>query len=272
MDNSTATEEHPALYFIDTSTQISRHWDDEDTARKVRADLFGKQLRCSIYVEREYRCKILYSLIYVHILVKQSESVKEADYRLENLKNDIEELIYKIGKRLFRKYKSRKPILRRLEMQIEFGWKHRFYDGLSASTLCDMTNCTRGAEAPKKSERGYYFQIRRECADNCKICDFWQAKQGDLQNLAQVDTSNLTKNNDPKGTMRKIQKEAQDILNGKIPYGDPCRIVSDAVISIEARDSYPSITIHTMDYDLELLKGILNTEVRLFKAQNPLKL
>lgn len=252
--------------FLDTSTQINRHWSDQETNQKVRTDLFGKKLRCSIYVEREYRCKILYSLIYVHILVKQSKNIEEADYRLENLKNDIEELIYKIGKRLFRKYNSRKPVLKRLEMLIEFGWENYFYDGFSASTLCDMTNCTRGTETPKKSEQGYYFPIRRECPDNCNICNFWKSKQADLKNLAQIDTNKFNQFNDPKASMGKIQNEAQAILGGKSPHGDPCRTVSDAIISVEARDSYPGITIHTMDYDFDHLKDILNTQVRLFKV------
>ena len=66
--------------------------------------------------------------------------------------------------------------------------------------------------------------------------------------------------------MKKIKEEAQAIVGGKSPHGEPCRTISDAVISIEARDSYPSITIHTMDYDFELLKNILNTQVRFFKV------
>ena len=128
-----------------------------------------------------------------------------------------------------------------------------------------MTNCTRGADAPKY-QHGYYLTIRTKCPNNCKIRDFWNSKQADLQNLAAINLGMFTQTNDSKKTMAKIQNEATAILGGKSPHGAPCRNVSDAIISIEARDSYPGITIHTMDSDFELLKDILNTQVRLFKV------
>ncbi|MGA2915717.1 MAG: hypothetical protein ABSE89_06795 [Sedimentisphaerales bacterium] len=268
MDNNATTEDCSSPYFLDTSTQISRHWHDENTAQKVRADLFRKQLRCSIYVERQYRCRVLNALIFFHIIVKAEEDIEQAKQRLEKCRHKIalDDLVYKVGMRLFKKYNSQKPLLRYLKKLIEVDWENFFYDAVSRS-LCDMTNCTRGAEAPQMIEQGYYLRISKECPENCKICEFWQAKKDDLQNLSQIDASKFTKINDPKGTMREIQAEAVAILNGKSPHGEPCReTLSDAVISIEARDSYPGITIHTMDSDFELLKEVLKTKVRLFKA------
>ncbi len=266
METSRGREHNPASYFLDTSTQIGRRWADEQISRKVRDDLFGKKLRCSIYVEREYRCRVLNQLIKLHIFVTASKDVEEAEQRLEKCKHeiDIDDLFYNIGKRLLKKYNSKKPLIRYLERLIEVDWENFFYDAVPRS-LCDMTNCTRGADAPKY-QHGYYLTIPTKCPNNCKIYDFWNSKRADLQNLAQIDTSKFAKTNDPKGTMGQIQNEAQAILGGKSPHGDPCRTVSDAVISIEARDSYPGITIHTMDYDFELLKNILNTQVRFFKA------
>lgn len=258
--------QHLGLYFLDTSTQIGRRWADEETGQKVRADLFGKKLRCSIYVEREYRYRVLNQLIKFHIFVTSSKGIQEAEQRLEKCRREIaiDELFYNIGKILFRKYNSKKPLLRYLRRLIEVDWENFFYDTVPKS-LADMTNCTRGANAPKY-EHGYYFPISKKCPNNCKICDFWQAKQDDLRNLAQIRTANFTKTSDPDGTMTIIQNEAQSILSGKSPHGEPCRTLSDSVISIEARDSYPGITIHTMDSDFELLKDVLNTQVRLFKV------
>lgn len=267
MENNKALQQSPTLYFLDTSTQISRRWADEETNRKVRTDLLGKKLRCSIYVEREYRCRVLNALIHLYTFVTASKDVQEAEERLEKCKYKvaIDNIVYNAGKRLLKKYNSKSPLLRYLRRLIEVDWGNFFYDGGIPKALCDMTNCTRGADAPRY-ERGYYLTIPVKCPTNCKICEFWQTNQNDLQSLAQIDTSKFTKTNDPDGTMGKIQNEAQLILAGKSPCGDPCRIVSDAVISIEARDSYPGITIHTMDYDFELLKNVLNTKVRFLKV------
>lgn len=159
---------------------------------------------------------------------------------------------------------SKNPLLKYLRRLIEADWEDFFYDTVSRS-LADMTNCIRGADAPKY-EQTYYFTIPSKCPNDCKICDFWRSKQKDLENLAAIDTAAFTQTDDPKGTMNKSKAEAAAVLGGKSPHGDPCRTLSDAVISIEARDSYPGITIHTMDYDFELMKKILNTKVRFFKV------
>lgn len=108
MENSTATAQHRTPYFLDTSTQISRHWADEQISRKVRADLLGRKLRSSIYVEREYRCRVLNSLINLHTFVTASKDVQEAEERLEKCKHQIiiDNLVYNVGKRLFKKSTS----------------------------------------------------------------------------------------------------------------------------------------------------------------------
>lgn len=254
-------------FFLDTSTQINRHWANEETNKKVRADLFGKKLSCSIYVEREYRCKILNTLITTHNILTKFDDIEAAKQRTEKLKLEgiFDDLVYNVIVRLFERFQSKKPIIRRLKNLIKGAWENFFYDAVSKS-LCDMTNCTRGADSPQLLDHGYYLEISKKCPQNCKICEFWQAKQTDLQRLAKIDTSMFTQTNNHKGTMTSIQNEAQSILEGKSPHGAPCRIVSDAVISIEARDSYPGITIHTMDNDIELLKNILNTKVRFLKV------
>lgn len=264
METRKGRGQNPGSYFLDTSTQINRHWADEETSQKVRADLLGSKLQCSIYVEREYRCRVLNTLISLHTFVTSSKDIQEAEKRLQKCKQDIDSLVYNVGKLLLKKYNSKEPLLKYLKRLIEVDWENFFYDAVCKS-LCDMTNCNRGADAPKY-EQGYYLTIPAKCPDNCKICDFWKLKQADLQNLAQIDTSKFTKTNDPKDIMNKTQSEARAILGGKSPHGEPCRIVSDAVISIEARDSYPGITIHTMDSDFELLKNILNTKVRFLKV------
>ena len=255
-------------FFLDTSTQINRGWADEEIKNKIRADLFKKKLRCSIYVEREYRARVLNTLINIYNILRKSEDIEVAKKRTEKLKQEgiFDTLTCNVIRRLYNRFNSIKTITRRLRSLIEGTWENFFYDGGIPRALADMTGCTRGAEVPQQLPQGYYLSIStHKCPENCKISDFWESKQEDLQNLASVDTAVLTRINDPKGTINKIQEEAKAILVGESPYGGPCRTVSDAVISIEARDSYPGITIHTMDHDFELLKKLLNTKVRFFK-------
>lgn len=253
-------------YFLDTSTQIERRWADEDTCQQIRDDLSTRKLYCSIYVERQYRCRVLNALINLHTFVTSSEDIQEAEKRLEKCKREIflDDIVYNVGRRLFKKYKRKKPLLKYLRRLIEVDWNNLFYDAIS-KPLCDMTNCSRGADSPKY-ERGHYLTIPAKCAHDCKISDFCKLKQEDLQNLAAVDTAVLTRVSDPKGTMKEIQAEAENVLCGRSPHYNSCVKLSDAIISIEARDSYPGITIHTMDYDFELLKKMLNTSIRFLKV------
>lgn len=256
-------------FFLDTSTQINRGWADEEIKNKIRADLFKKKLRCSIYVEREYRTRVLNTLINIYNLLRKFEDIEVAKKRTEKLKQEgiFDTLTCNVISRLYNRFNSIKPIIRRLRSLIEGTWENFFYDGGIPRSLADMTGCTRGAEVPQQLPQGYYLSIStHKCPENCKIYDFWNSKPEDIKNLAGIDLRSFKQTNDHKGTMEKIKKQAQNILEGKSPYDGTCRTVSDAIISIEARDSYPRITIHTMDYDFELMKRILNTKVRFFRV------
>ena len=149
-------------FFLDTSTQIKRHWTDEDTKTKVRADLSGRKLRCSIYVEREYRCKVLNTIITIYNFVTKFEDMGKAKERTEKLKDNhiFDDLVYNAIKPLFERFNSKKPIIKRLKDLIDGAWENFFYDAVPKA-LCDMTNCTRGAEAPQKLDSGYYLQISK---------------------------------------------------------------------------------------------------------------
>jgi len=174
----------------------------------------------------------------------------------------MDDLIYTTAKRLFSRYRSKKPLLRYLQRIIEVDWENYFYDRVPRD-LSNMTDCKRATQALER-KNGYYFPLPTSCPDDCGICEFWKAKRADLEQLAQMDASRLTKANDPKETVTQIQGEAQAVIRGKHPRGDPCHVLSDAVISIEARDAYPDCTIHTMDRDFDLLKHTLKTRARVF--------
>jgi len=244
-----------SCYFLDTSSQIARHWEGEGKKREVRGDLEGWKLQSSLYVEREYRCRILNSLITIHVLVKKLDSLEEAERRLDNIPG-FDPLIYVIAKRLFQKYGSQKPFLRCLRHLIEEDWRNYFYDKVGQE-LVDMTKCTRGADAPVYvRELGLYKPISTKCAEGCEIADFWKAKAGDLAKLAEMEA------NDPKRNMGKVRSQGAAIVGGEAPEGNACRTLGDAVISIEARDGCPGSTIHTIDADFEYLSPVLKTRVR----------
>ena len=167
-----------------------------------------------------------------------------------------------VVRRYFKQYNTIKPIVRRLKRLIENDWKNYFYAGLT-KPLCDLTNCTRGKVSLEKIDN-VYLPPSSKCLYSCQIKAFWQSKQHDLAKLSQIDTAKFTKINDPKGIMIEIQKVTELILNGQSPQGKFCQAISDAIISIEARDSYPDTPVHTTDYDFTHLGPILGVPVKYF--------
>ncbi len=226
----------------------------------MQADLEGSSLKSSLYVEREYRCGILNSLIFIHVLVKKAHSLDEAEKRLDNIPG-VERLIRVIAKRLFRKYRSVKPFVTCLKRWIEEDWQNYFYDKV-VRELVDMTKCSRGAEAPVCVTRlGWYKPISTKCPGGCEIANFWNGHAGDLAKLAEMEV------NDAKGSMGEVRNQAAGVLQGNTAEGEACRTLGDAVISIEARDGCPGSTIHTMDADFESLSPVLKTSVRRLRLQ-----
>lgn len=267
MASSIGSEGCPAkTYFLDTSTQISRHWAEGAVREQVRLDLSNGKLCCSTYVESQYRCRILNALVTLHILITNSSDLDEARARVEKCRDQgiVDSIIVATARRLFNRYNSRKPLLRYLSRMIEVDWENYFYDGVPKD-LSDMTKCKRGMQTIQR-KAAYYLPLPTCCPDDCGICDFWKTKTADLTQLAQMDASRLGKAEDPKETVTLIQDEAEAAISGKRPHGDACHVLSDAVISIEARDAYPEAEIHTMDRDFGLLKDTLKTRVRVFRV------
>jgi hypothetical protein len=268
MESNIKPEELCDCYFLDTSTQIERHWGDDPKKSSIQKDLSGKKLRCSLYVEREYRCKVLKTLALLYAIIKKSAAVSEATAiseaadRIEKIQGMGQDLVYITGKRLLNQYKKIKPILRILKRWINNDWEDLFYDRVPRA-ICNLTECTRGAESPRY-ENEFFIPPATHCTPNCRIEAFCHDKQNDIVKLAGIDTALYTAANDPKGSMSSIQSNATAVRNGNSPHGEPCRTMSDAVISIEARDSYPDAAIHTMDYDFMHLSEYLGTKVRRF--------
>lgn len=248
-------------FFLDTSTQISKTWEDEKIRHYLNNELSQKPCYSSVYVKNEYKLKILKEAILVHRVIVDSGTLDEALPRLDDIMKrmdrGLDELPYKVFRRLFKKHNSKKPFLRELEKIIELTWKNYFY-GHVKKTLFNLVECTAAQDDPHKNNEDFYVGITSRCSFDCNIDDFLKSQQSALNVLSNIDNTKLDRMNDPKGTLQKIKSISIAILGGKSPHGKPCKEMSDAVISIEAKASCPTIILHSMDSDFKLLGDVLN--------------
>lgn len=247
-------------FFLDTSIQISKTWEDEKISHYLNNELSQKTCYSSVYVKNEYKLKILKEAILVHRVIVDSGTLDEALPRLDDLMKrmdiGLDELPYKVFRRLFKKYNSKKPFLRELEKIIELTWQNYFY-GHVKKTLFNLVKCNSAQDDPYK-KGDHYIGITSKCSSGCEIDDFLKSQQSALKILSKIDDTKLDRMNDPKGTLKKIKSVSTAILGGTSPHGKPCKEMSDAVISIEAKASCPTIILHSMDSDFKLLGDVLN--------------
>lgn len=246
-------------FFLDTSTQISKTWEDEKISRYLNNELSQKPRYSSVYVKNEYKLKILKEAILVHNVIVDSVTLDDAlsrlDYIMKKIDRGPDELPYKVFRRLFKQYHSKKPFLKKLEKIIESTWLNYFYGDIQ-KTLFSLVECKSAQEEPYKKEN-HYFPITSRCY-GCNIKDFLRSQQSELKILSNIDDKKLDRVNDPKGTLTKIKFVSTNILEGTSPLGKHCKEISDAVISIEAKVSCPTIIIHSMDSDFRLLGEFLS--------------
>jgi hypothetical protein len=247
-------------FFLDTSTQISKTWEDEKIRQYLNNELSQKPRYSSVYVKNEYKLKILKEAILVHTVIVDSATLDEALSRLDDimkrLGRGLDELPYKVFRRLFNEYNSKKPFLSKLERIIELTWRN-FFMGTLKTTLFNLVECESAKGDPCKNKENHYVPITGKCSD-CKIDDFLKTQQSALGVLSNIDNAKLDRMNDPKSTLKRIKAASTTILGGTSPHGKPCKEMSDAVISIEAKASDPTIILHSMDSDFKLLGEVLN--------------
>jgi len=247
-------------FFLDTSTQISKTWEDDNISGYLKKELSQKPCYSSVYVKNEYKLNILKDAIIVHTIIVDSGTLDEAESRLDNLMKQIgrrpDELPYKIFRRFFRQYNSKPPFLQKLEKLIELEWFNYFLGNIRKS-LFNLVKCNSAQHDPYK-KGDHYIGITSKCSSGCEIDDFLKSQQSYLNVLSNIDNTKLDRMNDPKGTLQKIKSVSTAILGGTSPHGKPCKEMSDAVISIEAKASCPTIILHSMDSDFKLLGEVLN--------------
>lgn len=247
-------------FFLDTSTQISKTWEDEKIRHYLNNKLSQKPCYSSVYVKNEYKLNILNNAILVYNTTVDSVTLDDAESRLDELMKKIgrrpNELPYKIFRRLFKQYNSKPPFLTKLEKIIELAWKNFFF-GHIEKTLFNLVECNSAQDNPLKKENGY-IGITSRCSSGCEIDDFLKSQQSALKILANIDDAKLDRINDPKGTLQKIKIASTAILGGSSPHGKLCKEMSDAVISLEAETSWSGIILQSMDSDFKLLGEVLN--------------
>ena len=247
-------------FFLDTSIQISKIWEDDNISGYLKKELSQKPCYSSVYVKNEYKLNILNDAIIVHTIIVDSGTLDEAESRLDNLMKQIgrrpDELPYKIFRRFFRQYNSKPPLLKKLEKLIEAEWLN-FFLGNIRKSLFNLVKCNSAQDDPYK--KGYhYIGITSKCSSGCEIDDFLKSQQSALEILSKIEDTKLDRMNDRQGTLKNIKSVSTAILGGISPHGKPCKEMSDAVISLEAKASDPTIILHSMDSDFKLLGEVLN--------------
>ncbi len=76
-------------FFLDTSTQISKTWEDEKIRCNLNKELSQKPCYSSIYVKNEYKLKVLKEAVLVHRVIVDSGTLDEAEFRLDDLMKRI---------------------------------------------------------------------------------------------------------------------------------------------------------------------------------------
>lgn len=246
--------EREGSFFLDTSTQINKNWEDDKIKLFLSRELSQKYCYSSVYVKNEYKYRILNDSVKVYNTIVSSDTLKEAESRL-NATLGSDSLPYKVFKRYFRELKLKERVLKRIEQLIDSTWQKHFGTYIK-SDLFDLIECKHAQNEPSKRGK-FYLDITEKCPSDCNIGGFLSTRQSDLKLLNNIDTSKLNSATDPYETLRNTQKVSGELLNGALPNGDRCKTISDSIISIEARDSHPGIIIHSMDSDLKLLCEVL---------------
>lgn len=260
-------------FFFDTSIQISRTWEDEKINLYLKNELYQNPCYSSVYVKNEYKHNILNNAILVYNIIVDSVNLDEAESRLDVLMKKIgrrpDELPYKLFRRFFKQYSRKPPFLKKLEKLIESEWLN-FFLGNIRKSLFNLVKCNSAQDDPYK-KGNHYIGITGKCSSCCEIDDFLKSQQSALKILSKIDDTKLDRMHDPKGTLKKIKSVSTSILGGKSPHGKPCKEISDAVISIEAKASDPTIILHSMDSDFKLLGEVFDIPVCVYSKDEILK-
>lgn len=245
--------------FLDTSTQIVRHWHSKEASKETNEQLQGHKLYCSHYVKCQYKATLLNSAIKLHNLLLRSQNILEAIQKSTEgrfsqeaggrLTPGVMVLIADVGYWMSQQCDTSEAQIQRLEDLIEDGWESLFEDGIELPLL-DETSCAYTEGAPKQGQSGAFEPIRASCRKdrppNCDIQHFWETHQDELGSLGSIDSQSIKATPKDNQELQRIKDNAQSVAQGDVPHGTRCtRCLSDAVICIEAKGCPEPFAVHS---------------------------
>jgi len=247
--------------FLDTATQIARHWHCDSEQEEIKKQLEGHNLYCSQYVKAQYKATLLNSIIYLHNLLfhfkdlkralREARSYINAEIARGKLTFGVQLRIHDVGLWILDYCRSYEEQKRRLEDLVEDVWETQFLEGLK-EPLLDETFCAYAKGVPELDESGGYKPIEISCTKNnapeCKIREFWDNHQIQLEILANININSIEA--EPKDTneLQKVKEHAGEISHGESPCGRRCTVhLSDAVICIEATHCPKPVAVHSIN-------------------------
>jgi hypothetical protein len=248
-------------FFLDTATQIARHWHTSEVVDEIKKQLEDCKLYCSHYVKCQYKATFLNSAIYLHNLCIKSNSLLEAIQKTKEwryskeaggkLTRDVLPRVVDIACWIEKRWKSFEDQIGIIRDLIEWAWDEFFEDGLE-TPLIDETGCVYAEGDPEMGESGTYKPIPVSCTQRkppeCRIQKFCDKHRLHLEALANMDIDAIKA--EPKDTkeLQNVKDHAQAIKRGELPHGERCRVhLSDAIICIESTHCPEPVDVHSIN-------------------------
>ena len=244
--------------FLDTATQIARHWHSDSKREKIKTELEERNLYSSVFVKSEYKSTLLRAAIGLYNLLirfkdlnralRESDDYENAEIAGIKLTPNVQKRIQQVGHWML-EYCNYEEQKLRLEDLIEDVWEGQFHRGLN-EPLIDETGCVYTEGAPEMGESGAYNPIDVSCTikkpAKCRIREFWDNHRIQLEVLANMNLNSIKA--EPKDTdeLEKVKEHAGRIINGESPHGRRCTVhLSDAIICIESTHCPEVVAVHS---------------------------
>ena len=245
--------------FLDTATQIARHWHSDSERKRIDQQLKGRTSYCSHYVKCQYKATLLNSSIGLHNLLmyykdlrralREARAYRNADIAGIKLTLSVQQRILAVGLWMLEYYEEYEEQLFRLGDLIDNVWETQFHQGLE-EPLVDETCCLYAAKAPEQGASGVYKPIDTSCTirnpQDCKIVAFWNNHRIQLKVLFNMNINSIKVTpKDPK-ELERIKTHAGKITVGELAHGLRCTVhLSDAIICIESTHCPEPVAVHS---------------------------
>jgi hypothetical protein len=247
--------------FLDTATQIARHWYADSKREEIAGQLANRNLYCSRYVQCQYKATLLNAIIGLHNLLlrhkdlfkalQESTLYENKDVAGLSLTKAVQERISRVGLQIAQQYKRYDEQIGRLRFYIEDAWEALFSSNLKMP-LIDETGCLYAYNAPEAGVSGAYKPVEVSCTirepKGCQIEEFWSKHRIQLQVLADMDIEGIEAEPKDVAELRKVKQHATRAFSGESAHGQRCTVhLSDAVICIEATHCREDVAVHSIN-------------------------